>query len=141
MIRVEEIGLRIGWKDGYFSVEYGFCLLDYDEFFGVFVNLLGWIWLDLCEWMLGCVVRGCVWEFVVVFFIVEGILEVILDRVLWVVVVVFGMLCFIYWYEDNNDGNEGVMVNFMKWWFKCEMGDDLGEELVGILWSIVLLYW
>ncbi|VBB80424.1 Putative Sulfite reductase, alpha subunit (flavoprotein) [Podospora comata] len=141
MIRAEEIGPRTGWKDGYLSVEHGFCPPDYDESPGALANSPGRIWSDLCERMPGCVARGRVRESVAALPIVEGTPEVIPDRALWAAVVALGMLCSIYRYEDNNDGNEGVTVNPTKWRPKCEMGDDLGEELVGIPRSIALPYW
>jgi hypothetical protein len=51
------------------------------------------------------------------------------------------MLCSIYRYEDKNDGHEGVTLNAATYRPNCEMGDDLGEELVGIPRCIALPYW
>ncbi|KAK4442883.1 alpha subunit of putative sulfite reductase [Podospora aff. communis PSN243] len=141
MIRAEEIGPATGWKDGYLSVEHGFCPPDYNESPGALANSPGRVWSDLCERMPGCVARGRVRESVVALPLVEGTEDVIPDRALWAAVVALGMLCSIYRYEDKNDGNEGVTINPKKYKPNCEMGDDLGEELIGIPRSIALPYW
>ena len=141
MIRAEEIGSATGWKDGYLSAEHGFCPPDYNESPGALANCPGRIWSDLCERMPGCVARGRVRESVAALPIVKGTEDVIPDKALWAAVVALGMLCSIYRYEDKNDGNEGVTVNPKKYKPNCEMGDDLGEELVGIPLSIALPYW
>ncbi|KAK3938520.1 sulfite reductase [NADPH] flavoprotein alpha-component [Diplogelasinospora grovesii] len=130
MIRAEEIGPTTGWKDGYLSVEHGFCPPDYNESPGALANSLRRTWSDLCERMPGCVARGKVRESVAA-----------LPVALWAAVVALGMLCSIYRYEDKNDGHEGVTAsNAAKYRPNCEMGDDLGEELVGIPRSIALPY-
>jgi len=141
MIRAEEIGAATGWKDGYLSVEHGFCPPDYNESPGALANSPGRVWSDLCERMPGCVARGRVRESVVALPLVGGTEDVIPDRALWAAVVALGMLCSIYRYEDKNDGNEGVTINPKKYKPNCEMGDDLGEELIGIPRSIALPYW
>ncbi|KAK0707253.1 hypothetical protein B0H67DRAFT_306867 [Lasiosphaeris hirsuta] len=141
MIRAEEIGPSTGWKDGYLSVEHGFCPPDYNESPGALANSPGRIWADLCERMPGCVARGRVRESVAALPIVSGTEDLIPDKALWAAVVALGMLCSIYRYEVKNDGNEGVTVNPKKYTPSCEMGDDLGEELVGIPRSIALPYW
>jgi len=140
MIRAEQIGPATGWKDGYLSVEHGFCPPDYNESPGALANSPGRIWSDLCERMPGCVARGRVRQSVAALPIVEGTQDIIPDRALWAAVVALGMLCSIYRYEDKNDGNEGVTVNSAKYRPNCDMGDDLGEELVGIPRSIALPY-
>ncbi|KAK4228683.1 alpha subunit of putative sulfite reductase [Podospora fimiseda] len=141
MIRAEEIGPRTGWKDGYLSVEHGFCPPDYNESPGALANSPGRIWSDLCERMPGCVARGRVRESVAALPIIEGTPEIIPDKALWAAVVALGMLCSIYRYEDKNDGHEGVTVNPTKYRPNCEMSDDLGEELINIPRSIGLPYW
>jgi hypothetical protein len=141
MIRAEEIGPRTGWKDGYLSAEHGFCPPDYNESPGALANSPGRIWSDLCERMPGCVARGRVRESVVALPLVRGTEDVIPDQALWAAVVALGMLCSIYRYEDKNDGHEGVTVSPTKYRPNCEMGDDLGPELVGIPRCIALPYW
>ncbi|KAK4150833.1 sulfite reductase [NADPH] flavoprotein alpha-component [Chaetomidium leptoderma] len=141
MIRAEEIGPRTGWKDGYLSAEHGFCPPDYNEAPGALANSPGRIWSDLCERMPGCVARGRVRESVAALPLVHGIEDVIPDQALWAAVVALGMLCSIYRYEDKNDGHDGVTVNSTKYRPNCEMGDDLGEELIGIPLCIALPYW
>ena len=141
MIRAEEIGPATGWKDGYLSVEHGFCPPDYNESPGALANSPGRVWSDLCERMPGCVARGRVRESVVALPLVKGTEDAIPDKALWAAVVALGMLCSIYRYEDKNDGHEGVTVNTKKYKPNCEMGDDLGEELIGIPRCIALPYW
>ncbi|KAK3998190.1 alpha subunit of putative sulfite reductase [Cladorrhinum sp. PSN332] len=141
MIRAEEIGSRTGWKDGYLSVEHGFCPPDYNESPGALANSPGRIWSDLCERMPGCVARGRVRESVAALPIVQGTPDIIPDKALWAAVVALGMLCSIYRYEVKNDGYEGVTVNPTKYRPNCEMSDDLGEELINIPRSIGLPYW
>jgi hypothetical protein len=141
MIRAEEIGPRTGWKDGYLSAEHGFCPPDYNESPGALASSPGRIWSDLCERMPGCVARGRVRESVAALPLVRGTEDVIPDQALWAAVVALGMLCSIYRYEDKNDGHEGVTVSPTKYRPNCEMGDDLGPELVGIPRCIALPYW
>ncbi|KAK0710137.1 hypothetical protein B0T26DRAFT_836309 [Lasiosphaeria miniovina] len=138
MIRAEDIGPLTGWKDGYLSAEHGFCPPDYNDSPGALSNSPGRIWTDLCDRMPGCVARGRVRESIAALPIVQGTEEVIPDRALWAAIVVLGMLCSIYRYEDKHDGSEGVTVNASKYKPSCEMGDDLGDELVGIPRSIAL---
>ncbi|KAK3900396.1 alpha subunit of putative sulfite reductase [Staphylotrichum tortipilum] len=141
MIRAEGIGPRTGWKDGYLCSEHGCCPPDYNEAPGALANSPGRIWTDLCERMPGCVSRGRVRESVVALPLVQGTDDIIPDRALWAAVVALGMLCSIYRYEEKNDGHEGVTVNPSRYRPTCEMGDDLGEELVGIPRCIALPYW
>ncbi|KAK1835643.1 alpha subunit of putative sulfite reductase [Podospora conica] len=141
MIRAEEIGPATGWKDGYLSVEHGFCPPDYNESPGALANSPGRIWSDLCERMPGCVARGRVREAIAALPLVQGTADSIPDKALWAAVVALGMLCSIYRYEDKNDGHEGVAVSSTTYKPDCEMGDDLGEELIGIPRSIALPYW
>ena len=141
MIRAEEIGQRTGWKDGHLSSEHGCCPPDYNESPAALANSPGRIWSDLCERMPGCVSRGRVRESVVALPLVQGTENSIPDQALWAAVVALGMLCSIYRYEEKNDGHEGVTINPSKYQPNCEMGDDLGEELVGIPRCIALPYW
>lgn len=141
MIRAEEIGPMTGWKDGYLSAEHGFCPPDYNEAPAALSNSPGRIWSDLCERMPGCVARGRIRESVAALPLVQGTEDVIPDQALWAAVVALGMLCSIYRYEDKNDGHEGVTVSAARYRPNCEMGDDLGEELVGIPRCIALPYW
>ncbi|KAK1759846.1 alpha subunit of putative sulfite reductase [Echria macrotheca] len=141
MIRAEEIGPATGWKDGYLTVEHGFCPPDYNESPGALANSPGRIWSDLCERIPGCVARGRVRESIVALPALDGTEDVIPDKALWAAVVALGMLCSIYRYEEKNDGNEGVTVSPKRYRPNCDMGDDLGEELVGIPRNIALPYW
>ncbi|KAK0615347.1 hypothetical protein B0T17DRAFT_383314 [Bombardia bombarda] len=140
MIRAEQIGPQSGWKDGYLSAEHGFCPPDYNDSPGALSNSPGRIWSDLCERMPGAVSRGRARESIASLPIVEGSADVIPDRALWAAVVVLGILCSMYRWEDKHDGNEGITVNATKYKPNCEMGDDLGDELVGIPRSIALPY-
>ncbi|KAK3315893.1 hypothetical protein B0H66DRAFT_273438 [Apodospora peruviana] len=140
MIRAEEIGSATGWKDGYLSKEHGFCQPDYNEAPGALANSPGRIWSDLCERIPGCVARGRVRESVAALPLVQGTENVIPDKALWAAVVALGMICSIYRYEDKNDGHEGVTINPTKYKPNCDMGDDLGEELVGIPRCVALPY-
>ncbi|KAI1340878.1 cytochrome b5-like Heme/Steroid binding domain-containing protein [Xylariaceae sp. FL0016] len=141
MLRAEEIGRQTGWRDGYLSAEHGFCPTDYDEAAGALARSPGRIWSDLCERMPGCVARGRVRESVAALPIVEGTEEVIPDQALWAALVALGLLCSIYRFEHKYDGNEGVTASRgKKLKLSCPMGDDLGEELVGIPMSIALPY-
>ncbi|KAK3381069.1 hypothetical protein B0H63DRAFT_415824 [Podospora didyma] len=140
MIRAEEIGSATGWKDGYLSAEHGFCPVDYNESPGALSNSPGRIWTDLADRMPGCVARGKVRESIANLTIVEGTEDVIPDRALWAAIVVLGMLCSIYRWEDKHDGSEGVAITATKYKPNCEMGDDLGDELIGIPRSIALPY-
>ncbi|KAI0437400.1 cytochrome b5-like Heme/Steroid binding domain-containing protein [Xylaria telfairii] len=142
MLRAEEIGPRTGWIDGYLSREHGFCPVDYDEAVGVLAKTPGRVWSDLCERMPGCVARGRVRESVAAIPLIEGTEENIPKQALWAAVVALGMLCHIYRYSDKYDGNDGVTSNHSKKArLNCPMGDDLGEELVGIPLSIALPYY
>ncbi|KAI0399431.1 cytochrome b5-like Heme/Steroid binding domain-containing protein [Xylaria palmicola] len=141
MLRAEEIGPRTGWIDGYLSREHGFCPPDYDESAGALAKTPGRIWSDLCERMPGCVARGRVRESVTALPLVEATEENIPDQALWAAIVALGLLCYIYRFHDKYDGNEGVTSNRPKRTRPhCPMGDDLGEELVGIPLSIALPY-
>ncbi|TGJ83856.1 hypothetical protein E0Z10_g4911 [Xylaria hypoxylon] len=142
MLRAEEIGSRTGWVDGYLSRESGFCPPDYDEAVGVLAKTPGRVWSDLCERMPGCVARGRVRESVAALPLVEGTEENIPSQALWAAVVALGLLCHIYRFHDKYDGNDGVTSNRSKKTRpNCPMGDDLGEELVGIPLSIALPYY
>ncbi|KAI1120698.1 cytochrome b5-like Heme/Steroid binding domain-containing protein [Nemania abortiva] len=142
MVRAEEIGPRTGWIDGYLSGEHGFCPPDYDESVGALAKTPGRVWSDLCERMPGCVARGRVRESVAALLLVEGTEENIPNRALWAAVVALGLLCHIYRFHDKYDGNDGVTSNRSKRTRpNCPMGDDLGEELVGIPLSIALPYY
>jgi sulfite reductase alpha subunit-like flavoprotein/predicted heme/steroid binding protein len=141
ILRAEEIGTRSGWKDGYLSVEYGFCPPDANEAAGALANCPGRVWSDLCERMPGCVSRGRVRESVAALPLVEGTEDVIPDQALWAAVVALGMLCSIYRYEDKNDGYDGVSINPISTKPRVEMSDDLGPELIGIPRTIGLPYW
>ncbi|KAL1836788.1 hypothetical protein VTJ49DRAFT_4645 [Mycothermus thermophilus] len=141
MLRAEEIGPRTGWKDGYLSVEHGFCPPDYSESPAALANSPGRIWSDLCERMPGCVARGKIRESIAALPLIEGTEDVIPDQALWAAVVALGMLCSIYRYEDKNDGHEGVTTGTTRWKPNVEMGDDLCEELIGIPRCIALPYW
>ncbi|KAI0596770.1 cytochrome b5-like Heme/Steroid binding domain-containing protein [Biscogniauxia sp. FL1348] len=141
MLRAEEIGPQTGWRDGYLSTEHGFCPPDYDEAVGALARSPGRIWSDLAERMPGCVARGRVRESVAALPIVEGTEDVIPDQALWAALVVLGLLCSIYRFEHKYDGNDGVTASrTQKLKLSCPMGDDLGEELVGIPRSIALPY-
>ncbi|KAH7146705.1 cytochrome b5-like Heme/Steroid binding domain-containing protein [Dactylonectria estremocensis] len=142
MRRAEEIGPQTGWRDGYLSMEHGFCPVDYEEAAGALSRSPGRIWSNLCERMPGCSARGRVREAVATLPIVEGTEEVIPDQALWAAVVVLGMLCSIYRFEEKYDGTYGVFFNkTTKWRPNCPMGDDLCEELRGIPRSIALPYY
>lgn len=142
MARAEEIGPRTGWIDGYLSREHGFCPPDYDESAGVLAKTPGRVWSDLCERMPGCVARGRVRESVAALLLVEGTEENIPNQALWAATVALGLLCHIYRFHDKYDGNDGVTSNHSKRTRpNCPMGDDLGEELVGIPLSIALPYY
>ncbi|KAI1745101.1 cytochrome b5-like Heme/Steroid binding domain-containing protein [Xylaria scruposa] len=142
MLRAEEIGPKTGWIDGYLSREHGFCPLDYDEAAGALAKTPGRVWSDLCERMPGCVARGRVRESVAALPLVEGTEENIPNQALWGAIVALGMLCHIYRFHDKYDGNDGVTSNrSKKVRLNCPMGDDLGEELVGIPLSIALPYY
>ncbi|KAI0423459.1 cytochrome b5-like Heme/Steroid binding domain-containing protein [Xylaria sp. FL1042] len=142
MLRAEEIGPRTGWVDGYLSREHGFCPPDYDEAAGALAKTPGRVWSDLCERMPGCVARGRVRESIAALPLVEGTEENIPSRALWAAVVALGLLCHIYRFHDKYDGNDGVTSNCpRKARLSCPMGDDFGEELVGIPLSIALPYY
>ena len=143
ILRAEEIGPRTGWRDGYLSTEHGFCPLDYDEAAGALAKSPGRVWSDLCERMPGCVARGRVRESVAALPIIEGTEDIIPDQALWAALVALGLLCSIYRFEHKYDGNDGVHVSSKpkSLSLKCPMGDDLGEELVGIPRSIALPYY
>ncbi|EPE02341.1 sulfite reductase flavoprotein alpha-component [Ophiostoma piceae UAMH 11346] len=141
MIRAQEIGPKTGWRDGYLSMEHGFCPVDYDASAGALARSPGRVWSDLCERMPGCVARGRVRTTVAALPLVEGTEEVLPDSALWAALVALGLLCSIYRFEDKYDGSDGVTASdAVKSRPKCPMGDDLGEELVGIPLSIALPY-
>ncbi|KAH7183585.1 uncharacterized protein B0J16DRAFT_290214 [Fusarium flagelliforme] len=140
--RAEEIGPVTGWRDGYLSVEHGFCPPDYEEPIAALARSPGRIWSDLCERMPGCCARGRVREAVAKLPLVEGTKDVIPDQALWGAVVALGMLCSIYRFEDRHDGKDGVAVtNGTSTKPTCEMGDELCEELEGIPMCIALPYY
>ncbi|SPJ78128.1 related to nitric-oxide synthase, salivary gland [Fusarium torulosum] len=140
--RAEEIGSQTGWRDGYLSVEHGFCPQDYEEPISALAKSPGRIWSDLCERMPGCVARGRVREAVAALPLVEGIAENIPDKALWGAVVALGMLCSIYRFEDRHDGKDGVTIrNSATTKPQCPMGDDLCEELEDIPLCIALPYY
>ncbi|KAI0871141.1 cytochrome b5-like Heme/Steroid binding domain-containing protein [Hypoxylon argillaceum] len=92
--------------------------------------------------MPGCVARGRVRESVAALLLVEGTEENIPNQALWAATVALGLLCHIYRFHDKYDGNDGVTSNHSKRTRpNCPMGDDLGEELVGIPLSIALPYY
>ncbi|KAK3332837.1 hypothetical protein B0T19DRAFT_381472 [Cercophora scortea] len=140
MIRAEEIGQATGWKDGYLSAEHGFCPVDYNESPGALANSPGRIWSDFCERMPGCAARGRVRESIAALPLVQGTEDVIPDRALWAAVVALGIICSIYRYEEKHDGSEGVSVSPSTFKPTCEMGDDLGEEFVGIPRCVAVPY-
>ncbi|KAM0324977.1 hypothetical protein ACHAPQ_008163 [Fusarium lateritium] len=140
--RAEEIGAQTGWRDGYLSVEHGFCPPDYEEPINALAKSPGRIWSDLCERMPGCVARGRVREAVAALPLVEGTEENIPDTALWGAVVALGMLCSIYRFEDKHDGKDGVTIRSSTTTKpQCPMGDDLCEELEGIPLCIALPYY
>lgn len=140
--RAEEIGPQTGWRDGYLSVEHGFCPPDYEEPIAALARSPGRIWSDLCERMPGCCARGRVREAVAKLPLVEGSEDIIPDKALWGAVVALGMLCSIYRFEDKHDGKDGVVVSSgISTRPTCEMGDELCEELEGIPMCIALPYY
>ncbi|KAH6970756.1 hypothetical protein BKA56DRAFT_496895 [Ilyonectria sp. MPI-CAGE-AT-0026] len=142
MRRAEEVGPQTGWRDGYLSMEHGFCPPDYEEAAGALSRSPGRIWSDICERMPGCSARGRVREAIAALPMVEGTEEVIPDQALWAALVALGMLCSIYRFEGKYDGTEGVSSNKKtKWRPNCPMGDDLGEELQGIPLAIALPFY
>ncbi|KAI1759839.1 hypothetical protein GGR53DRAFT_117515 [Hypoxylon sp. FL1150] len=142
MLRAEEIGPKTGWLDGYLSAEHGFCPPDYEEAAGALAKTPGRIWSDLMDRMPGCVARGRALESIAALNLVEGTKEVIPDQALWAAIVALGMLCSIYRYECKNDGTEGITsARTKKKRPNVPMGDDLGEELVGIPLCIALPYY
>ncbi|KAK3947148.1 hypothetical protein QBC32DRAFT_401772 [Pseudoneurospora amorphoporcata] len=138
MLRAEEIGPATGWKDGYLSAEHGFCPPDYNEAAGALANSPGRIWSDLCERMPGCFARGRGRESIAALPLIEAIAEIIPDKALWAAHVTLGLLCHAYRYEEKYDGNQGVTVNPTKFKPNCEIGDDLGDEFIGIPRCIAL---
>ncbi|KAL2752424.1 hypothetical protein ACRALDRAFT_1083188 [Sodiomyces alcalophilus JCM 7366] len=141
LLRAENIGPSIGWKDGYLSADYGFCPPDSNEAAGALAASPGRVWSDLCERMPGCVSRGRVRESIAALPLVEGTDDVIPDQALWAALVALGMLCSIYRYEDKNDGYDGVSTTSASTRPRVEMSDDLCLELVGIPRCIGLPYW
>jgi hypothetical protein len=131
ILRAEEVGPRTGWRDGYLSVEYGFCPPDADAAAGALARSPGRVWSDLCERMPGCVARGRVRESIAALTIVEGTEDVIPDTALWAALVSLGMLCSIYRYEDKHNGTEGVNVSSRAPSLNVEMSDELGDEVKG----------
>ncbi|OLN85599.1 NADPH oxidoreductase A [Colletotrichum chlorophyti] len=143
MLRAEEIGLQTGWRDGYLSMDHGFCPPDYNEAAGALARSPRRVWSDLCERMPGCVSRGRVRESIAAATLVEGKEDVIPDQALWAALVALGMLCSIYRFEEKYDGHDSVNATKSptKLSLNCKMGDHLGEELVGIPLSIALPYY
>ncbi|KAK7417752.1 hypothetical protein QQX98_004408 [Neonectria punicea] len=142
MQRAEEVGPQTGWRDGYLSMEHGFCPPDYDEAANALAKSPGRIWSDLMERIPGCSASGRVREAVAALPTVEGTEEVIPDQALWAAIVALGMLCSIYRFEEKYDGTEGVSsAKKTKWRPKCPMGDDLCEEVAGIPLSIALPFY
>lgn len=142
MQRAEEIGPQTGWKDGYLSMEHGFCPSDYEEAPGALARSPGLIWSNLCERMPGCCARGRVREAIAALPLVEGTEEVIPDQALWAALVALGMLCSIYRFEEKFDGTEGVSSKKQsKWRPQCPMGDELCEELKNIPLCIALPFY
>ncbi|KAF5664743.1 hypothetical protein FHETE_7015 [Fusarium heterosporum] len=140
--RAEEIGPQTGWRDGYLSVEHGFCPPDYEEPISALARSPGRVWSDLCERMPGCCARGRVREAVASLPLVEGTEANIPDKALWGAVVALGMLCSIYRFEDRHDGKDGVAIRMATTSKpQCPMGDDLCEELEGIPLCIALPYY
>ncbi|KNB12503.1 hypothetical protein FOXG_12094 [Fusarium oxysporum f. sp. lycopersici 4287] len=140
--RAQEIGPQTGWRDGYLSVEHGFCPPDYEEPIAALARSPGRIWSDLCERMPGCCARGRVREAVAALPLVEGTEENIPDEALWGAVVALGMLCSIYRFEDKHDGKNGLAItDGATTKPQCPMGDDLCEELEGIPLCIALPYY
>ncbi|EMT68846.1 Nitric oxide synthase, inducible [Fusarium odoratissimum] len=140
--RAQEIGPQTGWRDGYLSVEHGFCPPDYEEPIAALARSPGRIWSDLCERMPGCCARGRVREAVAALPLVEGTEENIPDEALWGAVVALGMLCSIYRFEDKHDGKDGLAItDGATTKPQCPMGDDLCEELEGIPLCIALPYY
>ncbi|KAF2179489.1 hypothetical protein K469DRAFT_641030 [Zopfia rhizophila CBS 207.26] len=141
ILRAEEIGPKIGWRDGYLSTEYGFCPPDTTESPGALRNSPGRVWSDLCERMPGCVARGRVRESVAALPIIEGTPDIIPDKALWAALVALGMLCSIYRYEEKHDGNEGINVASRPLKLDVPLCEDLGEEVQGIPKSIGLPFY
>lgn len=141
IIRAEEIGPRTGWRDGYLSVEHGFCPPDYEAAPGALARSPGRVWSDLCERMPGCVARGRVRESVAALPLVEGTEDVIPDAALWAALVTLGCLCSIYKYEDKHNGSEGVNVSARPIGSYVEMSDELGDEVKGIPKTIGLPFY
>ncbi|ENH71425.1 Nitric oxide synthase, inducible [Fusarium oxysporum f. sp. cubense race 1] len=126
--RAQEIGPQTGWRDGYLSVEHGFCPPDYEEPIAALARSPGRIWSDLCERMPGCCARGRVREAVAALPLVEGTEENIPDEALWGAVVALGMLCSIYRFEDKHDGKDGLAItDGATTKPQCPMGDDLSS--------------
>ncbi|KAI1658982.1 hypothetical protein F4813DRAFT_395444 [Daldinia decipiens] len=142
MLRAEEIGPKTGWLDGYLSAEHGFCPPDYEEAAGALARTPGRVWADLCERMPGCVARGRVQESVAALPLVEGTKEVIPDQALWAALVALGMICSIYRFEEKYDGSDGITsTRTKKKRPNVPMGDEFGEELVGIPRCVALPYY
>lgn len=138
IIRAEEVGPRVGWKDGYLSAEYGFVPPDScDSSVAALANSPGRIWSDLCERMPGCVARGRVREAISALPVVEGTEDVIPDAALWAALVSLAMLCSICRYADKHDGHEGVSLKKANM-PNVELSDDVIEEVKGLPRSIGL---
>ncbi|KAL3420190.1 sulfite reductase flavoprotein alpha-component [Phlyctema vagabunda] len=141
LLRAEEVGPRTGWRDGYLSMEHGFCPPDPDVSAGALARSAGRVWSDLCERMPGCVARGRVRESVAALSIIQGTSDIIPDKALWAALVALGMLCSIYRYEDKHNGSEGINVSSRTSTTLIEMSDELGDEVKGIPKSIGLPYY
>ncbi|KAF3063806.1 Sulfite reductase [NADPH] flavoprotein alpha-component [Daldinia childiae] len=143
MLRAEEIGPKTGWLDGYLSAEHGFCPPDYEEAAGALARTPGRVWADLCERMPGCVARGRVQESVAALPLVEGTKEVIPDQALWAALVALGSNDMLHIsFEEKYDGSDGITsTRTKKKRPNVPMGDEFGEELVGIPRCVALPYY
>ncbi|KAG6363905.1 hypothetical protein INS49_009008 [Diaporthe citri] len=122
-IRAEEVGPKSGWRDGFLTAEYGFVPPDsLDSSVASLANSPARIWSDLAERMPGCATE-----------------DIIPDNALWAALVALGMLCSICRYEDKHDGHEGVSLGSSNK-PKCELSDDVVEEVKGLPRSIGLPY-
>ncbi|KAI3401472.1 hypothetical protein diail_10906 [Diaporthe ilicicola] len=122
IIRAEEVGPKSGWRDGFLTAEYGFVPPDSLQ----------------SSRIPGCVARGRVRDSIAALPVVEAT-EDIPDTALWAALVGLGMLCSICWYEDKHDGHDGVSLRSSSK-PKCELSDDVIEEVKGLPRSIGLPY-
>ncbi|KAH8658059.1 sulfite reductase flavoprotein alpha-component [Xylariales sp. PMI_506] len=144
IMRAEEIGPSIGWRDGFLTAEYGFVPADSMEAaVSALANSPGRIWSDLCERMPGCIARGRFREAVAALPVVEGTEDIIPDTALWAALIALGLLCSLYRYEEKHDGHEGVHMGQNAPKSSPAMSgqdDDVLEEVRGIPPSIGLPY-